>query len=163
MSYTTTDWQKGDTVSAAKLNNMENGIWNNDDAIATIQKQLDLQTCVIVNIKLTETPIENQSDAYVAEIDKSYQQIKLAALHSIPVLAVLNPNGLLEFDPRIAPIIVDTSGGNHRVSFENVYVGEDYIWFGTVNVEIYYEITANITAGVKAQWGFAQHEISIPQ
>lgn len=33
MSYNKTNWQTGDTITSAGLNNIENGVYNNDDAL----------------------------------------------------------------------------------------------------------------------------------
>ena len=60
MSYTPTTWAAGDTVTAAKLNNMETGIANAVNAF-------------IVNLTPTALDYSGTMDKTVAEIDAAYQ------------------------------------------------------------------------------------------
>jgi len=41
MAYAKHTWQTGETITATKLNNIENGIATNDEAIGDVPEQID--------------------------------------------------------------------------------------------------------------------------
>lgn len=66
MSYTPTNWQTGDTITAEKLNKMESGISANDTAL----------TPFIVTLTPTAQDFSGTMDKTVAEIYAAYQSGK---------------------------------------------------------------------------------------
>lgn len=60
MSYTPTNWQTGDTITAEKLNNMESGIENVNNPF-------------IVTLTPTEADFSGTMDKTVAEINAAYE------------------------------------------------------------------------------------------
>ena len=63
MSYTPTNWQTGDTITAEKLNKMESGISANDTAL----------TPFVVTLIPTGADLSGTMDKTVAEITAAYQ------------------------------------------------------------------------------------------
>lgn len=60
MSYTPTNWQRGDTITAEKLNNMESGIENANEPF-------------IVTLTPTAADFSGTMDKTVAEINAAYE------------------------------------------------------------------------------------------
>ena len=75
MSYTKTTWVNGDTITAEKLNNMENGIANAGGTL-------------IVGVTVT---VEDELEA--ASMDKTWQEIHDALAAGLRVIVIYsNPN-----------------------------------------------------------------------
>jgi len=65
MSYEKTNWQKGDVITAEKLNNIENGIEANETAIGN-------------NVFIVNVVAENDGSTITATADKTRQEMSAA-------------------------------------------------------------------------------------
>lgn len=110
MSYTPTEWNTGDIVTAEKLNKLENGVASG--GIFIVNTLVDEQTL---------RPI----------LDKTWQEIKDAFDAMNIVILIANINSSLVIEKQITYLSVINSsvdGSNYECGF---YVGSEYLGFST--------------------------------
>ena len=101
MSYTRSTWIKGDVISSARLNNMENGI-------LTVSAKVDN-----LNHSGTEyTALETQSEDFVSKITQTEGQVNVEHTKFLPAITQTEGNS------SNAPKILFTIAGNNSNSIE---------------------------------------------
>lgn len=69
MSYSRTTWSNGDTITAAKLNNIETGILGNESGISTISTTVASNSASIATNTLNETSLVKKVSEMVYNVD----------------------------------------------------------------------------------------------
>lgn len=123
MSYTKQTWNTGDTITAERLNHMEDGIGGGIS---------------VITITLTDTP----SSGYEASTDTSYDDALSAMRNGVVIFKLVNDEvtqhvfGMVDYDPE-APnrsdiAIIDNVNLNVRISWNSLGISVSPISSGSV-------------------------------
>lgn len=140
MSYTPTEWQTGDTITAEKLNNMENGIAGAEICLVTIHYNTTLQKWVL------DSPT-------FAEMESAYNSGKRL------VLASVAGNNAIDFYSL-------TGEDNGKYSFTSAFIGSgsgtSQASCGVIKYEIYAQ-SSNVYITRSASYPYTKPSAGIPE
>ena len=113
MSYTPTEWQTGDIVTAEKLNKIENGI----AGVSSIGGGV-----FIVGVEKSSPPVGNTGSIYT--LNKTWKEIYDAFEGGQIVICRESKDGVTT-DSIISSIIIDDFNGSYSVAFSQAVFGQE--------------------------------------